>query len=140
MGDVRNTLLAFVGFVFLALVIGGYLVATDQGLPVATQVENEQARPDRLGDKAGPLALVVIGSVGLVGGMGVGLAVLFWRLNSEVKAVETQEPRPFSFSLKAEGNSVGTLIQENAFMIALTIGIILLALFIGLILFSGALA
>lgn len=138
---VRNYTMILAMVIFGALVFGGFLVATDQSIPVVTQVTNPEASALEATDsQLATLALVVIGVIVVTGGMGTGLAVTFWFLNREVKRAEEQEVRPFEFTLKPEGNSIGSVIQQNTFIVAFTIGIVFLALFVALLLFTGALS
>ena len=73
-----------------------------------------------------------------LGGLGTGLAVLFYFLNRQVIATEEGEDQPFDFSMQADGNSVGALIQENAFMVSIMAGVVLVVLLIALAIISGA--
>ncbi len=137
---VRNYTMLLAILIFGALLVGGFLIATDQAFPTAKQVTNPEASTLEATDsQLGTLALIVIVVLAVVGGMGTGLALTFKFLNREITRSSELEPRPFDFSLKAEGNSIGSVVQQNTFLVALTIGIIFLALFVGLLLFTGAL-
>lgn len=137
----RNPLIGVGVVIFIVLVFGGYAAANGLGLPTVEQVSDPRASVFELTDsKLTLFALAAIGSIAAVAMTGVGITGLFWFLSREVKKVETEPGTPFSFSLNPEGNSVGAMIQQNSFMIAITIGILLIMLFVGLILFTGALA
>ncbi len=137
----RNTALALAAIVFIALVFGGYAIANGQGLPTTEQVSSPEASTlEATQSQQTTLGLVAIVVIASVGGMGFLMAVIVWLLNREVTKAHQEDNHPFSFSLDPEGNSVGAIIQENPFMIAITLGIIFVLIFIALVLFSGALA
>lgn len=137
----NNSLLMIAVVVFGLLVFGGYLVANGSGFGGAEQVSSPEASTlDYTDNQLAQLAVLVFLMIGGLVSIGVGLALTFWFLNREVKKATETSNRPFAFSLKPEGNSIGAIIQENSFMIALTIGILLILVFVGLVLFTGALA
>jgi hypothetical protein len=70
--------------------------------------------------------------------MGGGLAFLVKLLNTEIIKSEQQEPTPFEFSLKPEGNTIGAMIQNNTAIVVITIGMLVVAILVGLALFTGA--
>lgn len=137
----RNSLLVLIVILFVGLLIGAGLTANGSPLPFKEQVENPEGSTLVGTDgQYQTLALIVVGTLVILGGMAIGLAGLFYFLARQMREVEAQEPKPFDFSLQStEGNSIGAVIQQNAFMIALTIGLVLVGLFIALAVTTGAL-
>jgi hypothetical protein len=135
----KNSLFILVVILFLGLIGGAALASGDAGLPLLRQVSNENASTiDSTPEKSQLLALAVLVTVGSLVGMGVGLAGLFYFLNRQVKTSGEVESKPFDFSLETEGNSLGAVIQQNAFMIALTVGLLLVGLMVTLAITTGA--
>ena len=137
----RNSLLPLAILVFGALVLGGFVVISGGGLPTVEQVSSANASVTEATDsQLGTLAGVVVVVTVVLGGMGTGLAGLFWLLNKQVTVAEKQEATPFEFSLKSEGNTVGAMIQDNTAVVVIAIGMLVIAILVGLVLFTGALA
>lgn len=119
------------GAIFLALLIGGYVVAAGPGLPTVEQVTNPEGSVISATDsQLGLLALIVIGVLFGMIVMGAGMAGLVWFLSQGVTTVGHQSDNPFNFSLRPEGNSIGTLIQQNSMKIIVTLGALLIIAFI----------
>lgn len=137
----RNSLLPLAILVFGALVFGGLVVVSGGGLPTVEQVSSANASVTEAADsQLGILSAVVLVVIVATVGMGGGLAFLIKLLNKEITKAEQQEATPFEFSLKSEGNTVGAMIQDNTAIIVFTIVILLVSIFVGLVLFTGALA
>lgn len=134
----RNTLFTFALLIFAALLIGGYAINSERGLPAVEQVTNPNASTlDFTGSKVGLLAVAVIVVVGATIAVGVGITGLFYVLSREVKRAELSNTTPFSFSLKPEGNSVGTIVQENAVPLSIGLTIFSIIAFIAILFLTG---
>ncbi len=136
----RNSLLPLAILIFVALVFGGLMVGSG-GLPTVEQVSSTNASVTEASDsQLYTLGIIVFVLIVATVGMGGGLAILVRMLNGQIIKSEQQEPTPFEFSLKPEGNSIGAMIQGHTEIIVILIGILLISIFIGLVLFTGGLA
>jgi hypothetical protein len=138
----RYSLLILMALLFFGLLAGAALTDGGNPLPTTEQVSSPEASVlEGTDNQYATFALLVLLVVGSLGGMGTGLALLFWFLNRGVKRTEVEEGEPFDFSLTAtEGHSAGAMIQNNAFAIVVTIAVLLIVLVIALTILSGALA
>ena len=138
----RYSLLILMALLFLGLIAGAALTDGGSPLPAAEQVTNPEASVlVGTDNQYATFALLVLLVVGSLGGMGTGIAVLFWFLNRGVTKTQAEANEPFDFSLTAtEGNSAGALLQNNAFAIVVTIALLLIVLVVALTILSGALA
>lgn len=137
----RNSLLPLAILIFWALVFGGFVVVSGGGLPTVEQVSSANASVTEAADsQLGVLSAVVFTLFVATIVMGGGLASLFLLLNREVTKADQQEVTPFEFSLKPEGNTIGAIIQNNTWLVVGTIAMLLIAILVGLVLFTGALA
>jgi NADH:ubiquinone oxidoreductase subunit 6 (subunit J) len=138
---VRNSVRALVGLVFVALVIGGYFTVTGASLPTVTQVTSRDASTLASTDeKMAQLAVVTVVMVGALFSMSIGMALTLWFLNRQVVKAHTQENRPVNLLMLPSGQTVGATIQRNYFIIAITIGLILIMIFVALALYNGAIS
>ena len=137
----RNSLLPLAILIFGALVFGGFVVVSGGGLPTIEQVSSADASVTEAADsQLGVLSAVVFVLLVATVAMGGGLAGLFLLLNRQVTQAEQQEATPFEFSMSTEGNTVGAMIQNNTGLFVLTIAMLLIAILVSLVLFTGALA
>lgn len=138
----RYSLLILMALLFFGLIAGAALTDGGNPLPATEQVSSPEASVlEGTDNQYATFALLVLLVVGSLGGMGTGLAVLFWFLNRGVTRIQTEEDKPFDFSLTAtEGNTAGALIQNNAFAIVVMIALLLIVLVVTLTILSGALA
>lgn len=136
----RNSLFVLVTFIFVGLLVGAGLTASGAPLPFSEQVNNPEASTlTGTENQYQLMALVVLVVLGSLGGMAAGMAGLFYFLNDNVQKLEEAEDSPMDFSLSTSGeNSLGAFIQQNAFIIALTVGLLLVLLLVALALTTGA--
>lgn len=140
MNEKSNGSLLLMGFVGVALLIGGLMVFGVFDLPTVEQVSSAEASTKTAtDDQLTIFALILVVVVGAVVSMGVGLAFLIWLLNREGAKMAIQPDNPFEFSLKPEGNSIGTLVRKNSLAVSIGLGIGLFATFVVIALLVGAL-
>lgn len=140
----QNSGRLLIGFVFIALVIGGYFTISGGSLPAAEQVSNPEASTlARTNDKLAQLALVVVVVLGGLVSMGVGLAVGVWFLNKQIVKASLEEPKPVNIpqlsspgAVVQQSGSIMTVVQKNIFPIAVTIGVLAVLTFL-ILSFSG---
>lgn len=138
----RNSLLILMALIFLGLLVGAALNESGVPLPYSEQVSSPEASVLRGTDSQyATFALLVLLVLGSLGGMATGLALLFYFLNRQVRTAEEAEDQPFDFSLSTtNSNSMGAIVQNNAFAIVVTVALILIVLIVVLTILSGALA
>lgn len=142
----QNSARLLIGFVFAALVIGGYFTVTGGDLPTATQVTNPDASVlDGTNDKLAQLALVVVVTSGAIFSIGLALAVSAWFLNRQIVKTSLEDPKPINLPLLSspqtalqQSGSAISMVQKNIFPIVVTIGVLAAMLFLILV-FSGTL-
>jgi hypothetical protein len=134
---VRGTVLALIGGVFALLMVGLFFNISGGDLPIVEQVSSSDASVSSVtGDKGALLALLIVLVPGLVFGMGAGLYATFWYLNREVTRVQQQPNQQFELlSMGTEGNTAGAMIANNALMIVVGAGALMLAVTIAVLFF-----
>lgn len=141
----QNSSRLLIGFVFAALVIGGFFTISGGELPVVEQVSNPDASTlaSGGGDKLAQLALVVFVSAGAIFSIGIALAVSAWFLNRQIVKAALEEARPVNIpqltspqvALQQSGSAI-SMVQKNIFPIVVTIGVLAVMIFLILV-FSG---
>lgn len=140
----QNSARLLIGFVFAALVIGGFFTISGGELPVVEQVSNPDASVLARGDDKVPqLALVVVVAVGAIFSIGIALAVSAWFLNRQIVKAALEEPKPVNLpqltspqaALQQSGPAI-SMVQKNIFPIVVTIGLLAVMAFLILV-FSG---
>ncbi len=140
----QNSARLLIGFVFAALVIGGFFTISGGDIPAAEQVSNPDASTlTGTGDKLAQLALVVVVSGGAVMSIGIALAASAWFLNREIVKAAVNEAKPVNIpqltspqaALQQSGSAI-SMVQKNIFPIVVTIGVLAIMTFLVLV-FSG---
>ncbi len=140
----QNSARLLIGFVFAALVIGGFFTVSGGDLPAAEQVSNPDASTlTGTNDKLAQLALVVVVAGGAVMSIAIALAVSAWFLNRQIVKAALEEPKPVNLpqltspqaALQQSGPAI-SMVQKNIFPIVVTIGVLAVMTFLILV-FSG---
>ncbi|MBI5928842.1 MAG: hypothetical protein HY862_06000 [Chloroflexi bacterium] len=140
----QNSARLLIGFVFAALVIGGFFTISGGEIPAVEQVTNPDASTlSGTGDKLAQLALVVVVAGGAVMSIAIALAVSAWFLNKQIVRAALEEPKPVNIpqlsspqvALQQSGSAI-SVVQKNIFPIVVTIGVLAVMTFLILV-FSG---
>ncbi|MBZ0319745.1 MAG: hypothetical protein K8L91_25270 [Anaerolineae bacterium] len=140
----QNSARLLIGFVFAALVIGGFFTVSGGDLPAAEQVSNPDASTlTGTNDKLAQLALVVVVAGGAVMSIAIALAVSAWFLNRQIVKAALEAPKPVNLpqltspqaALQQSGPAI-SMVQKNIFPIVVTIGVLAVMTFLILV-FSG---
>jgi hypothetical protein len=115
------------GAVFVLLLVGLYFATGGGDLPVVEQVSSPEASTLQMTSNEGALlALLIFAVVGMIIGMGVGIYAIFWFLNREITRVQQQPNQQFELlSMGTEGNTTGALIANNALIIVVLMGAVM---------------
>lgn len=131
----RSSVVALLGAVFIVLMIGLLFSASENVLPTVQQVSSPDASTqDVTGTKGALLALLIVVVVSSVAAMGATIYGVLWFLNREVNRVQNQQPEPLLLTMTPQGNSLGSALANNAFLIVAGLGLLMTLVVIVLLL------